>query len=75
MGGIARLATAVSRFKEVKGKDREPVLLISAGDFLSGSPYGWLALKGYAPELRLMQQIGYDIVTLGNHEYDYGPEV
>jgi 2',3'-cyclic-nucleotide 2'-phosphodiesterase (5'-nucleotidase family) len=75
VGGFARLAGAVKQLREEKTGQGEEVLLISAGDFLGGTPYSWLALSGQAPELLLMRRIGYDLVTLGNHEFDYGPEV
>ncbi len=72
-GGFARLAQAVLDTRSRLGS--EPSLLISGGDYLSGSPFSWLALGSQAPELTLMQQLGYDVITIGNHEYDYGPEV
>ncbi|MGB5926202.1 MAG: bifunctional UDP-sugar hydrolase/5'-nucleotidase [Dehalococcoidia bacterium] len=75
IGGFARLATAVDEIREDKRKEGEPVLLFDAGDFLGGAPFAWLALDGYAAELTIMQEIGYDAVTIGNHEYDYGPDV
>lgn len=74
LGGFARLAQAVHDIREAKSALGEPVLLISGGDYLGGSPYAWLALEGKAPELTLMQTLGYDVVTIGNHEYDYGPD-
>ena len=73
VGGYARLATAVKEIRQQKAVDGEPVLLLSAGDYIGGSPYSWLILEGYALELELKQIIGYDAVTIGNHEYDYGP--
>jgi len=75
IGGFARLATAVGEIREDKMKEGEPVLLFDAGDFLGGAPFAWLALDGYAAELTIMQEMGYDAVTIGNHEYDYGPDV
>jgi 5'-nucleotidase/UDP-sugar diphosphatase len=75
VGGVARLATAVNEIREDKMKEGEPVLLFDAGDFLGGAPFAWLALNGYAAELTIMQKMGYDAVTIGNHEYDYGPDV
>jgi 2',3'-cyclic-nucleotide 2'-phosphodiesterase (5'-nucleotidase family) len=75
IGGFARLATAVNEIRENKMKEGEPVLLFDAGDFLGGTPFAWLALSGYAAELTIMQKMGYDAVTIGNHEYDYGPDV
>ena len=75
IGGFARLATAIAEIREEKADQNEPVLLFNAGDFLGGTAFGWLAPAGYAAELVLMQAMGYDAVTIGNHEYDYGPEV
>jgi 5'-nucleotidase/UDP-sugar diphosphatase len=75
VGGVARLATAVNEIRESKMKEGEPVLLFDAGDFLGGTPFAWLALNGYAAELTIMQKMGYDAVTIGNHEYDYGADV
>jgi 2',3'-cyclic-nucleotide 2'-phosphodiesterase (5'-nucleotidase family) len=74
-GGFARLATAVAGIRENKAREGEPVLLFDAGDFLGGAPFAWLALRGYAAELTIMQKMGYDAVAIGNHEYDYGPDI
>ena len=73
VGGFARLATAINEIRSKAGED--PVLLFSAGDFISGSPFAWLALEGRATELTLMRAMGYDAVILGNHEIDYGPDL
>jgi len=75
IGGVARLATAINEIRESKVQEGEPVLLFDAGDFLGGAPFAWLALDGCAAELTIMQQMGYNAVAIGNHEYDYGPDV
>jgi 5'-nucleotidase/UDP-sugar diphosphatase len=75
IGGFARLATAVDEIRENKIGEGEPVLLFDAGDFLGGSAFAWLALRGYTAELTIMQEMGYDAIVIGNHEYDYGPDV
>ena len=75
VGGFARLASAVRMIREEKESEGEPVLLLSAGDYMGGSPYSWLIPEGLAPELTIMQVIGYNAVTIGNHEYDYGPDI
>lgn len=75
VGGFARLAQLVKEIRVAKTQAGEPTVLVSAGDFLGGSPFAWLALEGYAVELELMQSIGYDVVAIGNHEYDFGPEM
>lgn len=76
VGGFARIAGAVNMIRERKAENGEPVLLFSGGDILGGPAFGWLPLKeGLSPELSLMQKIGYEAVTIGNHEFDYGPDV
>lgn len=75
VGGIARVATLVNQIRDQKASQNEPVLLVSGGDFISGSPFSWLILRNYSPELNMMIETGYDVITLGNHEFDYGPDV
>ena len=48
------------------------VLLVDAGDHIQGTAYGSMD-KG-ASIVELMQAAGYDLATLGNHEFDYGME-
>ncbi len=75
-GGIARLAGAIKQIREQKEEAGESVLLFSGGDILGGPAFGWLPLReGLAPELNLFQKMGYDAVTIGNHEFDYGADV
>ena len=69
-GGWARVATVLKREKE---KRNHPVLVLDAGDFLMGSLFHMLA-REQAMELRLMKEMGYDVLTLGNHEFDLKPK-
>ena len=48
------------------------VLLVDAGDHIQGTAYGSMD-KG-ATIIKLMNATGYDLATLGNHEFDYGME-
>ncbi len=73
IGGYARLSTLVRDIREKKGD--EPVLLFSSGDILGGTPFAWLTLEGFSAEIELMKKIGYDAMTIGNHEFDYDPEL
>ncbi len=68
-GGYARLMTAINEQKE-KYPD---ALLVDGGDFAMGSLFQ-TCFTTDALELRLMGQMGYDVTTLGNHEFDYLPE-
>lgn len=71
-GGIARLATAIGQARASAAASGTPVLLLDAGDFMMGTLFELLATLE-APELRLMQALGYDATTLGNHELDWTP--
>ncbi len=46
------------------------VLLVDAGDHVQGTIYG--SLSNGEDIIDLMNQSGYDLATLGNHEFDYG---
>ena len=74
VGGYARLATAVEEIRKQKRAVGEPVLLLSAGDYVGGSPFSWLVPEGYAPEIKIKHELNYDAVIIGNHEYDYGAD-
>ncbi len=69
VGGWARIATVI---RDVKQDRTNPVLVVDAGDFLMGSLFHMLS-REEAFELRLMKAMGYDVVTLGNHEFDLKP--
>ena len=73
LGGYARLATLVDHIRDEK-KD-EPVLLFSSGDNIGGTPFAWLIPEGHSPEIELMKAVGYNATTIGNHEFDYGPDL
>lgn len=65
-GGVARRATLVKQLR----KENPNTLLIDAGDVLQGTPY-FNFFKGEV-EYKAMSAIGYDVGTLGNHEFDNG---
>jgi len=67
-GGVARRATLVKRIR----KENPNTLLVDAGDVLQGTPY-FNFYKGEV-EYKAMSAIGYDVGTLGNHEFDNGVE-
>lgn len=48
------------------------LLLFDSGDFCQGSPY-YTMFKGEV-EVKLMNMMNYDAVTIGNHEFDFGLE-
>ena len=54
---------------EARGAD---VYLVDAGDFSQGSVY--VSLNKGADAITMLNAVGYDYVTLGNHEFDYGAQ-
>jgi len=64
VGGIAEIASII--------RNAKPNLIFDAGDYSTGT---FLAdeFKG-APMIQVMNKIGYDALTLGNHEFDYGQD-
>ena len=67
--GYAYIPTLRSWFESQGATD---VVVVDAGDFSQGTTYV-SASKGYAA-IEMMNAAGYDIVTLGNHEFDFGFE-
>jgi len=65
-GGVARRATLVKRVRQ----ENPNTLLIDAGDVFQGTPY-FNFYKGEV-EYKAMSLIGYDVGTLGNHDFDNG---
>ncbi|MBA9026702.1 5'-nucleotidase C-terminal domain-containing protein [Peribacillus huizhouensis] len=63
---VAKRATTIN---EVRVRKSEP-LLIDAGDVMTGTLY-FNEFQGKA-ELKFMNDIGYDVMTFGNHEFDQG---
>lgn len=81
-GGVARFATLVNDLKQQAESTKQPgtkqlVVLLSSGDnFLAGPEFLTSLRKGipYYDSIA-MNQIGYDAIGLGNHDFDFGPEV
>lgn len=67
-GGFVR---RVSMIKEQRALHPD-LLFFDSGDFSQGSGY-YTLFKGEV-EIGLMNQMGYDAVTIGNHEFDFGLE-
>ena len=67
-GGFLR---RVAMIKEERKKHPD-LLLFDSGDFSQGSPY-YTLFKGDV-EIGLMNEMGYDASTVGNHEFDFGLE-
>jgi len=68
VGGLDRIASAARQVRS--GVDG--ALLLSSGDDVLGSFYRMFHGE---PEMRGMSLAGYEVVTPGNHEFDYGVDV
>ncbi|MBF0376109.1 MAG: 5'-nucleotidase C-terminal domain-containing protein [Desulfamplus sp.] len=68
MAGMARLATKVADIRSKK----ENTLLLHAGDAVQGTLY-FTKYEGEA-EFRFMNDMKFDAMAIGNHEFDKGPD-
>ncbi len=69
-GGYARLLTLI---RETRSRAADRTLVVDAGDFSMGTLFH-TAFTTEAAELRLMAAMGYDVMTLGNHDFDFHPK-
>ena len=65
--GYAYMTALKQKFLDAGASD---VLLVDAGDFSQGTPY--VSVTKGAAAIEMMNAAGYDVVTLGNHEFDFG---
>lgn len=68
-GAIGRYAYVASVKQNLSDRGAE-VILVDSGDFSQGTPY--VSTSKGAAAVTVMNAAGYDIATLGNHEFDYG---
>lgn len=66
LGGFAKIKTLINEQKE----DNPDTLVLDAGDFSMGTLIQ-VMYEEEASEIRMMGEIGVDVATFGNHEYDY----
>ena len=68
-GGVARRATMIDEIRDGGGN----VVLVDGGDQFQGTLF-YNQYKGEAAQ-RFMNELGYEAMTIGNHEFDDGPGV
>ena len=68
LGGVVEQAAYIDSVRKADGKKN--VLLVHAGDFSQGTSY--FTELGGDIEIDILNAAGYDVVTLGNHEFDNG---
>ena len=71
-GGAARRAVKLAAERAKARAAGSDVLTVSAGDNSMGT-LAQVAFVTQGADYRLMKLLGYDVTTLGNHEFDYGP--
>ena len=69
LGGVAYLA---GRASELRAADNVSSLFLAAGDMIQGHP--WANMTKGKSSVELMNLLGVDVMVLGNHEFDFGPE-
>lgn len=69
IGGWSRIATIIEETKKTR---KHAVLVVDAGDFTMGTIFHTIC-REEGLELRLLGEMGYDAVALGNHEFDFMP--
>jgi 5'-nucleotidase len=82
VGGVARFKTVVDREKSAaiqggKGKkSKRGVIMVSSGDNFLASPAFTASLNdGVFYDALALDMIGYDAIDLGNHDFDFGPDL
>lgn len=68
IGGYARLKSVIDM---EKSKDPNAIL-VDAGDFSMGTLFQSI-YSSDSPDIRLLGEMGYDVTTFGNHEFDFRP--
>ena len=68
LGGVSVLAERVNTLRSER-----PTLLLSAGDMIQGNT--WTNLFQGESVIELMNQMKFDAMVVGNHEFDFGQEV
>ncbi len=68
VGGLARIGHLIRSIR----KQDPNTLVLDAGDIFQGTPF-FTKYHGEV-EVHLLNEIGYDLFTIGNHEFDDGPE-
>jgi 5'-nucleotidase len=71
VGGVARRATLINTLK--KDNKNQQVLLLDAGDVAQGTIF--FNLYSGKPDIKYMNMLNYDAMTIGNHEFDKGSQV
>lgn len=80
-GGVARFASVIANLRQEAADEESPVVLLSSGDNYLAGPEFNASLRRQG-ENRIpffdtiaLDRIGYTAFVIGNHEFDFGPDV
>ncbi len=73
---VPRGILGLAQYIEEVRRSGEPVILVDAGDTFQGNPLSHFYARYYHPlvhpMLRIMSEMGYDMLVVGNHDFNYG---
>ncbi|GAA0078493.1 5'-nucleotidase C-terminal domain-containing protein [Clostridium sp. CTA-5] len=68
-GSLAQISTAVN---DLRSKNPNNTIVVDAGDIIQDNSESLFINDSNNPMITAMNKIGYDTITLGNHEFNYG---
>lgn len=71
-GGVSRRKKLFDQFRQEATTNCQNILFLDAGDVFQGTLY-FQVYKGQA-DLDFYKRLGYDVMTVGNHEFDLGQQ-
>lgn len=71
LGGYTRIASLIASIRNEQEEEDIPVMVVDSGDFFMGTVFDLAAADPVT--LKYFQMVGYDAITLGNHEFDWSP--
>ncbi len=74
-GGAARFATVVDNLRSQAAQQTAGSLMLSSGDnYLAGPAFTASLENDEFYDAQVIEQIGYDALAIGNHDFDFGPD-
>ena len=75
-GGIARFANLITNLRADAAAEGHDTILVSSGDnFLAGPEFQVGVVDDVFYDAVALNRMGYDAMAIGNHEFDFGPDV
>jgi len=74
-GSLAQVSTLVTA---IRAESEDPVLVLDSGDTIQGTPleqFAHIRWSEPSPTISAMNQVAYDAMAVGNHEFNFGLDV